>query len=261
MKTFSLILFLILMASISFAQNLPFDPYRKVGNGYYDLRPLYSWIGSVRSREQSRQPIPLGEARNRPMQEWFSSEMPFESILVQYKVDQVLDDGLLIHEARFNGYSGTTVEDKPFFLTNYPSFKNLTDNQKIKFLALRAGSYKFTDTQGAMRTIPLYDYGIPVSAQEISAVLYPPLTPEQKAAKAKAKQARLIAGQQAILKSYQPKAEAGDGFAQLRLGEIYFHGEGVETNLAIAHQWLSAAFTNGYPEASNLLNEIESSKK
>jgi hypothetical protein len=233
MNTFSLVLLLILVPSISFGQNLPADPYRKIGNGYYDLTQ------------------PLGS-------EWLNSERSSGPILVQYKIDQVLDDGLLVHEARFNGYSGTTVEDKPFFLTNYPGYKNLTDNQKIKFIALRVGSYKFTDTEGALRTIPLYDYGIPVSAQEMNAALYPPLTPEQKAAQAKAEQARHTAGQQAIVKFYQPKAEAGDGFAQMRLGEIYLRGEGVETNTDLARKWLSAAITNGYPQATNLLFETDS---
>jgi hypothetical protein len=189
------------------------------------------------------------------MQEWFSSETPFEGVLVQYKVDQVLDDGLLVHETRFVDY---TIDDKPFFLKNYPSYKNLTDNQKIKFLALPSGNYKYTDTEGAVRTVPLYDYGTPVSLEEMSAVLYPPPTPEQKAAQAKAEQARRAAGKQALVKLYQTQAEAGDGFAQMRLGEIYLRGEGVESNNDLARKWLSAAITNGYPQETNLLLEIES---
>lgn len=259
MKTFLLILLVVLVTAISFGQNLPLHPYRKVGDRYYDLRPLYSWIDSVQSRRRNHEEIPLKfEANNRPMKEWFkwfSSEMPLrrlqlDGVLVQYEVDQVLNDGLLVHEEDM-------VDEKPFFLTNYPGYKNLTDNQKINFLALHAGSYKYTDTQGAVRTVPLYDYGIPVSPEEMSAALYPPPTPEQKADQAKAEQAHRIASQQSIVKFYQPKAEAGEGFAQMRLGEIYFRGEGVETNFALARQWLSAALTNGYPQVTNLLSEIE----
>lgn len=66
---------------------------------------------------------------------------------------------------------------------------------------------------------------------------------------------------QAALKFWQSKAEAGDGFAQLRLGEIYLHGEGVETNAALARKWLSAALTNDYPQATNLLMEIEANTR
>ena len=51
-----------------------------------------------------------------------------------------------------------------------------------------------------------------------------------------------------------------DGFAQYRLGEIYLQGEGVETNFVYAKHYLSMAITNGYPEATNLLNAIESTK-
>src|SRR5437899_395759 len=63
-------------------------------------------------------------------------------------------------KSRFTSDGGTVVDD-PFFLRNYPDYKNLTDNQRIRFLALRTGSYKYTDTQGATRTVPCYDYGVP----------------------------------------------------------------------------------------------------
>jgi TPR repeat protein len=43
----------------------------------------------------------------------------------------------------------------------------------------------------------------------------------------------------------------------MRLGEIYLRGEGVETNTDLARKWLSAAMTNGCPQATNLLSEIE----
>jgi hypothetical protein len=100
--------------------------------------------------------------------------------------------------------------------------------------------------------------GRPVSPEEMVAVFYPPpLTLEQKAAQAKAKQARGVAFRQSMVKFYQPKAEAGEGLAQMRLGEIYLRGEGVETNTDLARKWLSAAMTNGCPQATNLLSEIE----
>jgi hypothetical protein len=99
-------------------------------------------------------------------------------------------------------------------------------------------------------------FGRPVSPKEANAVLSP-LTPEQKAAQVKAGQARRVALQQSMIKFYQHKAEAGEGFAQMRLGEIYLRGEGVKTNTNLARKWLSAAMTNGCPQATNLLSEIE----
>ena len=148
------------VASSSYAQTLPFHPYRKVGDKYYDLNPLYSWIKSVKQREKQRQEIPVEEVRNRPMKEWFGVVEPSEGVLVRYKVSQVLDDGLLIQERRTTSYGGT-IDGDAFFLRNYPGYKNLTDNQDIRFLALRTGSYKYTDTLGATRTVPCYDYGVP----------------------------------------------------------------------------------------------------
>jgi hypothetical protein len=60
-----------------------------------------------------------------------------------------------------------------------------------------------------------------------------------------------------MFESYQSKADAGDGFAQLRLGEIYLRGDRTQTNTDLARRWLSAAVTNGYPQATNHLSEIE----
>lgn len=154
------VLVLSCVALSAFGQVLPFHPYRKVGDKYYDLNPLYSWITSIKQKEKARQQIAPEEARNRPMKAWFGVVEPYEGVLIQYKVAQVLDDGLLVQESRFTSYGGTVVDD-PFFLRNYPGYKNLTDNQKIRFLALRSGSYKYTDTQGATRTVPCYDYGVP----------------------------------------------------------------------------------------------------
>jgi TPR repeat protein len=182
-----------------------------------------------------------------------------DGFITSYQVIEVLDEGLLVQKVDFNSYQSDTRYRDPFFLKNYPEQKTMADNNKISFLALRTGNYKYTDTQGAVRTVPLYDYGTPLSFQEMNAILHPPLTPEQQAAQTKAEQASRAAGKQSTLKFYQSKAAAGDGFAQMRLGEIYLHGEGVETNTDLARKWLSAALTNGYPQATNLLFEIERS--
>ncbi len=62
---------------------------------------------------------------------------------------------------------------------------------------------------------------------------------------------------QKLFDHYTAEANAGDGFAQLELGKIFLHGDGVETNLALARKWLSIALTNGSPDAAGLLSEIE----
>jgi TPR repeat protein len=225
MKAISLIFPFVLVVTSSFAQ----DVYRKIGDQFYDIR----------------QPG------------WFNSDTFDNPILVSHVVDQVLPDGILVHEVRFNGAIGGSVEDKQCFITNYPAIQTVSDNQKIHFLAMRTGNYHYKDTSGAMRTVPMYDCGIPYNAQAVNAILHPPLTPEQKEAQAQARAAKKLAAQQAIIQNYTTKADGGDGFAQYRIGEIYFRGEGVETNLVYARHYLSMAVTNGYPEATNYLNQIK----
>ena len=219
------ILLFALMVSSTFAQ----DVYRKIGDRFYDIS----------------QPG------------WFNSDTFENPILVSHVVDQVLPGGILVHEVRFNGAVGGSVEDKQSFVTNYPALQAVSDGQKVHFLAMRIGNYHYTDTSGAVRTVPMYDCGIPYSAQAVNAILHPPLTPEQKEAQAQVKAARKLAGQQAVIKNYEDKATNGDGFAQYRLGEIYLHGEGTETNTAYAKHYLEMAETNSYPEATNLLNQIK----
>jgi len=227
MKTIPL--FFLLVVSSTFAQ----DVYRKIGDRFYDIR----------------QPG------------WFNSDTFDNPILVSHVVDQVLPDGILVHEVRFNGAIGGSAEDKQCFITNYPTLQTVSDNQKVHFLAMRTGNYHYKDTSGAMRTVPMYDCGIPYSAQAVSAILHPPLTPEQKEAQAQARAAKKLAAQQVVIKNYESKAQNGDGFAQYRLGEIYLHGEGTDTNTVYARHYLEMAVTNGYPEATNLLDKIDSGKK
>jgi TPR repeat protein len=61
---------------------------------------------------------------------------------------------------------------------------------------------------------------------------------------------------QNVLKFYQSQTDAGDSSAQFRLGEIYFHGEYGETNFVLAQKWFGIAATNGYPDATNFLNQL-----
>jgi Sel1 repeat len=59
---------------------------------------------------------------------------------------------------------------------------------------------------------------------------------------------------------YSQKAANGDAFAQLRLGQLYLAGQGVETNVEQARFWLFRAATNGRAEAANLLLSLPASR-
>ena len=99
MKTILQMLFFSLLVSSGFAQ----DVYRKIGDRFYDIR----------------------------QKGWFNSDTFDNPILVSHVVDQVLPDGILVHEIRFNGAVGGSVEDKQCFITNYPALQTASDGQKV----------------------------------------------------------------------------------------------------------------------------------
>ena len=138
--------------------NLPYHPYRKVGSKYYNLSKIYEWVAKKNKYVEGLGPPPLSAWRGASVAEY--------PIYTSWVVDQVVDDGLIIHEQRLNAASMDTTDDNPFFLTNYPSANSVAENQKIRFLALRNGVYRYTDTAGASRTIECWDYGTPITASQ-----------------------------------------------------------------------------------------------
>lgn len=154
---FPVLCFLSFAAPSVFAQTvLPYHPYRKVGDRYYDLRPLYSWINAASHVTVAQRYMTVPN----PMKDWFGVDRG-DPIFVHYSVIQVAEDGLLVREERSSLYNDRVVYGDSFFLKNYPDFKKLTDHQEIRFLALRAGSYRYTNTLGSVKTVPCYDYGVP----------------------------------------------------------------------------------------------------
>jgi len=170
---------------------------------------------------------------------------------LEHEVIQVLRDGLLVSEVHGNGNL-----DDPFFVTNYPGFKSLVDNQKIEFLALRTGSYRYTDTLGAIKTVPFYDYGIPVSITELNAALHPSPSPEQRAASAQAQAEKNRALLAPALKYYQGLADQGDAFGQFRMGEFYRDGDAVPKDLSKAKEYFTKAAAQGNQAAAVALERL-----
>jgi hypothetical protein len=141
---------------------LPFHPYRKVADRYYDLRPLYTWLN---------RPSDQLDPRAQPLKDWIGLPIDRESATT-YKVTDVLPEGLLIEES-WNA-AGTVGEahvggDAQFFLINYPDKSRVTDHQRIRFLALRVGTFQYRDPMGGTHTVPKYDYGIPYNPAALAA--------------------------------------------------------------------------------------------
>lgn len=145
---------------------VPFQPYRKVGDRYYDLNPIYEWSKVLTT------PINKLSARQReskrPMPEWIGMPAWINSSSVSYEVFQVTDGGLLVRGVSYDT-SYSRDYGSVFFLTNYPWVASVSEGKTIKFLALKTGVHKYRDTAGAPRTIDRYDYGTPYNPAALAA--------------------------------------------------------------------------------------------
>ncbi len=123
-----------------------------------------------------------------------------------------------------------------------------TAGKTITLLAIRTGTYASDGYP-----VELWDCGTPY--------VPPPIPPEQLAAQVKshemAEARRKAEGSANTLKWLQEQSANGDTAAQYRLGERYLTGNGVETNRALAIQWLQKAVVGGSLEASNKLATIK----
>ncbi len=77
-------------------------------------------------------------------------------------------------------------------------------------------------------------------------------------AEAYARRGQLFGNRSQAFEHYLTSAQGGDVEAQRRVGEAYlFRHYGVAHDTAKARQWLSAAASNGHPQAAQLLKSIE----
>jgi hypothetical protein len=232
-------------------------PYRKVDGELFDLTERFHWDASHPWHE---------DAVGKPCPAWH---------ILEGKVIQTVSGGILFSMDLLPYDSDWKV----IFIKNFPESIPLVDNTRLAFYAVPSGQYSYVSTQGANKTIHAYDYGNIPNQEAINKLkteaaerLKKAQEDERKAQEnkqreiasrgaeiLKAKEAQRLAAQQRVLKFYLSRADAGDGFAQFRLGDIYFRGEGGETNFVLAQKWLSRAVTNGHPEATNLLNQLERS--
>jgi len=234
---------------------LPYHPLRQVGGKVYSLQRIYDWDKTATIRD----------ATPRPMQEWIGYRNRSDFAL-DYRAAQVLPEGLILQssgerwgpEMDNYGEDSKYNKDKPILLKNYPGADALVDGQKIQFLAIRAGSFRYTGTDGAEYTIAAYDYG------QCKTNVPPPLTPEQIAAQAKANaDAKAKAGEQKrvaaarALQANQEAAAKGVSFGLLRMGQRYRDGDGVEKDLSKAKEYLQKAADAGSPTAAEELAKLK----
>jgi TPR repeat protein len=142
----------------------------------------------------------------------------------------------------------------------------VVDDSNVAIFVVPAGRYSYVTTLGARKTIRSYDYGETPSADEVEKLKaeakqrsenYQKAMAVQKAADDLAKAKKDEQGKTAAIKFLKEKAAEGAPMSQYRLAEKYLKGDGVPMDIEQAKFWLQCSCTNGYAEASNLLQKIQ----
>lgn len=143
------------------------------------------------------------------------------------------------------------------WVTNFNEL--IADGGFVTLIAKATGLIRYTTVQGAVATIDAYDCGIPATAPEWF------IEQQQQAAE----RARSLARERAVratndarrvvervVRFQREQAEKGLPSFQYELGARYMNGDGVETNRALAVQWLQKAAAQGESRAEKLLQSI-----
>lgn len=164
-------------------------------------------------------------------------------------------DGIVICQKE---YLPENYQGKYFALTNYPKVDSLAYQQRFGCYGNKIGIYQFNSTDGVI-PIDLYSWTpIPdwADPEKIEAEKAAETVAKAKAAADK-KEAAKETGEEAALKWNQSEADKGDAYGELRMGERYLHGEGVETNFAKAKEYFTSAAAQGNLSASNRLEQLK----
>lgn len=193
------------------------QPLRTVTNRVYNLKPLADWI-RINNRKSAR-----------PYAEWSK---------ISGTVDSKLPGVVLVEVSR----------DRRVAVTNYSG--QAIEGRRFLAFAVQTGHY-----ENGFLYLDLFDCGKPY--------VPPPPTPEQlesakAAASAEAKEKKQerqrIAG--AALKYNQELADKGDAYGQLRMGERFLTGDGVEKNETKAREYLKRSADQGNETAKAVLEKM-----
>lgn len=164
------------------------------------------------------------------------------------KVLQVHADGI-----RIDGRYGE--QEKEFFVRRFPYVVAEDEylSPGMNLAAKESGTYSYTTVLKAERTLRELDFGTiwtppapePLSANQILA------------ARKKSDEIKSAAEKKAFDWNMK-RAEKGDAYGQLRVGECYRDGQGVETDIQQARAWLKKAASQGQNDAIKALSKLDS---
>jgi hypothetical protein len=188
----------------------------------------------------------INESTNRTSEAWIN---------FHGRIAEVQPGGVRITSGVYQSLDGKVFYSGEFFVANFPfdAAENDTVSPDTYLLAASAGTHTYTTIAGASRTIRKLDYGLiwnpppptPLTSNQIAAV---------KSAAAQKKKADAVAA----LKWNQDQAAAGDAYGELRMGERYRDGDGVEKDITKAREMFSKASSQGNKDADEALKNLPS---
>lgn len=167
---------------------------------------------------------------------------------------QNVHDGLMLSDAEWDNGSGDAGSGS-LFIRHFPyqvedgAFIDCITNRC--FCARDSDLYQYTSVLGATRTVHSLEYGKIWNPPPPA----PPTSSEIAAAKAKAAADKAKASA-AALKFNQEAAARGDAYGQLRIGERYLTGDGVQKDLAKARSMFVLSAAQGNQAAADHLKQL-----
>lgn len=169
------------------------------------------------------------------------------------KVDSVSKAGIVGSVQKFNRALGDHVHDHYILVKHHPLESSVVSGEYLEpFRAMKVGR---TQINGDM--VAIYDCGVtpPVTPTAVKV-----LTPDQITAKNAAAAQKRTEQRAAELKFHQALAAKGDAYGQLRMGERYLKGDGVDEDPVKARELLAKAAAQGNETAKALLGKLENQK-
>ena len=178
--------------------------------------------------------------------------MQFSGTVLQvHPGEGVRMDGTYFCPADTTGESRYTGE---FFVSGFPY--EVAENDEIGtglqiFRAMKGDIYDYKTIGGSTRSLHQLVYGTPVKLPPPP----PPTAEEIEAVRQRAEQKK-TAALAAALKYNKDQADKGDAYGELRMGERYRDGDGVDKDLAKAKDYLQKSADQGDLTASNELANL-----
>ena len=134
--------------------------YRSVDGQMYDLQPLTDFLNWVAGLPNTPETEDMLKTQTRPLPAWS---------LVYGRVAQVTDgNGILLWMYK---QTDMTLDPKLVRVRNYPREKSLVDGDIIVVYAKNEAPYSYIDSQRGKSTIYSFNFGKPVTQQEVELFL------------------------------------------------------------------------------------------